>query len=227
MSAFMLNLICMKHLLLNFNNKEEYDNVLKEAAETLKNGGIIIYPTDTLYGLGANALDKSAILRIFKIKKQSSTKPISVIAKDISMARRISCIDKRVENILRKVWPGPITIILRKKDIVPYVLTAESETIGIRIPHSIFINDLMKLVDFPITATSANISGKNDLLNPKEIIEIFGKESSSADMFVDSGKIKNPEPSTIIDLTTNTPKIVRIGVVGRDKMMELFNKFIQ
>jgi len=216
----------MEHIILDSGSKEVYTGQLNKIASLLKNGKVMIYPTDTLYGLGANALDIIAISRIFGIKKQDKNKPISVIVKNIAMAKKIACIDSRVEKILKNVWPGPITIILRKKDITPYELTANTETVGIRIPSCKFIKDLMESIDFPITATSANISGEKDLLSPREILQTFSNCRCSPDIFIDSGKIKNPEPSTIIDLTTNIPKIVRIGVVGKDKMLEIFKKFI-
>lgn len=216
----------MELLSLDLENKERYNDLINKAASSLKSGKVLVYPTDTLYGLGANALDEKAVSKIFKIKKQDRNKPISVIARDIPMAKRIACIDSRVEKILRNIWPGPITIILRKKDVIPFVLTADSETVGVRIPSFRFVKDLMGSVDFPITATSANISGEKDLLNPKDILAKFLDAEYSPDIFIDAGKIKNPEPSTIIDLTTQTPKIVRIGVVGKDKMLDIFKKFI-
>lgn len=223
--VFCAKFIYMEHLLLDLNNKEEYDNLLSKAVLSLKSGGVLVYPTDTLYGLGANALDANSILKVFKIKKQDRNKPISVIARDIAMAKRIACIDSRAEKILDRIWPGPITIILRKKDVIPYILTANGETVGMRIPSSGFIKDLMKLIDFPITATSANISGEKNLLNPKDILKTFTGAEYSPDIFIDAGKIKNPEPSTIIDLTANIPRIVRIGVVGKNKMLDIFKKF--
>lgn len=215
----------MKHLFLDSKNKNVYFNVIDESVKILKNGGVIVYPTDTLYGLGTNAFNIKAILKVFKIKKQPSNKPISVIVKDINMARRIACIDSKVERMLRNIWPSPITIILRKKEIIPYALTADTETIAIRIPDDNFAADIAKCLDFPITATSANISGKKDLLSPEDIVTTFTREKVRPDIFIDRGSIENPEPSTIIDLTSNIPKIVRIGVVGKKRMLELFKKF--
>ncbi|MFA6096665.1 MAG: L-threonylcarbamoyladenylate synthase [Candidatus Paceibacterota bacterium] len=216
----------MELLSLDLNNKEKYDDLISKAAFSLKSGKVLVYPTDTLYGLGANAFDAKAILNIFKIKRQDRSKPISIIARDIPMAKKIACIDSRVEKILKNIWPGPITIILRKKDIIPHILTANGETIGVRIPAFKFVNDLMSSIDFPITATSANISGEKNLLAPKDILSKFFQGENCPDVFIDAGKIRNPEPSTIIDLTTQTPKIVRIGVVGKEKMLDIFKKFI-
>ena len=212
----------MKQIKLNLNNKKE---TLNNATKILQNGGVIVYPTDTLYGLGANALNEDAILKIFKIKKQDRNKPISVIVKDIKMARKIACIDSKVEKILNKIWPSPITVVLRKKEIVSDILTGNGETVAIRISDNEFISALMKKIDFPITATSANISGENNLLKSKEIVEKFKKEKFAPNLFIDSGDIRNPTASTIIDLTTGIPKIIRVGIVGKEEIKKFFEKF--
>ena len=212
----------MKQIKLNLNNTEE---VLNNAVKILQDGGIIIYPTDTLYGLGANALNENAVLKIYKIKKQNKNKPISVIVRDLKMARKIACLDSKVEKILNRIWPGPITVVLRKKDIISDVLTGNGETVAVRIPDNEFISMLMKKIDFPITATSANISGENNLLKSKEIIDKFKKAKFAPDLFIDVGDVKNPTASTIVDLTTEVSKILRVGIVGREEIFKLFNKF--
>ena len=216
----------MKQIKLDLNNKNQIEKVSNDAARVLQSRGVIIYPTDTLYGFGVNAFNENAIIKVFKIKKQDRNKPISVIVKDIKIARRIACIDSKVEKILKRIWPGPITAVLRKKDVIPYVLTGNSETVAIRIPDNSFISALMKKIDFPITATSANISGEKNLLKSAEIVEKFKNSGISPDLFINAGNIKNPTASTIIDLTATTPKILRIGVVGKDKMQEFFEKFV-
>lgn len=216
----------MEHVKLDVNDKDKYSELLIKTASVLKSGHVIVYPTDTLYGIGANAYDENAILKVFDLKKQSRNKPISVLVKNIKMARRIACIDSRVERILENIWPGPVTVILRKKDSIPYMLTANGETIGVRVPDLKLISDLMKNIDFPLTATSANISGRPDLIEPEDIIKTFQTKDAEPALFIDSGKIHNPEPSTIVDLTTNSPKIVRIGIADKTKMLDIINKFL-
>ncbi len=215
----------MKQVKLDLNNINQTEEALNNAAKILQSGGVIIYPTDTLYGLGANALNEDAILKIYKIKKQDRNKPISVIVKDIKMARKIACIDFKIEKILNEIWPGPITVVLRKKDIISDILTGNGETVAIRISDNEFISALMEKIDFPITATSANISGENNLLESKEIIEKFKKAKLAPDLFIDSGDIKDPTASTIIDLTTGIPKIIRAGIVGKEEIKKFFEKF--
>ncbi len=215
----------MKQIKLDLDDKNQIETTLEATAKILESGGVIIYPTDTLYGIGTNAFNENAIAKIYKIKKQDRNKPISVIVKDIKMARRLACIDSKVEKILERIWPGPITVVLRKKDVIPYILTGGDETVAIRIPDNKFISALMKKIDFPITATSANISGEKNLLKSDEIVEKFKNSKPSPDLFIDAGDIKDPTASTIIDLTTPVPKILRTGIVGKEKMQEFFGKF--
>lgn len=216
----------MKQIKLDLSNRKQMEKVANISAEILEAGGTIVYPTDTLYGLGANSFNKDAVLKVFKIKKQNRNKPISVIVKDMEMAKKIACIDSKVEKFLNRIWPGPITVILKKKDIIPYILTGNGETIGIRIPKSDFISKLAESLDFPITATSANISGENNLLDSNEIIEKFSNCEFSPDLFIDYGEIKNFTASTIVDLSSGTPKILREGIVGKRKIQEVFREFI-
>ena len=215
----------MKQINLDLNNREIIDKVTDTASEVLKSGGVIIYPTDTIYGIGANAFNEKAIKNIKNIKNRNNEKPLLIFVKDIKTARRIACIDSKVQKILENIWPGPITVILRKKDIVPYSLTGGMETIAMRIPKSKFIIRLLEKVNFPIIATSANISGENNLFSAEEIIQKFSKRKLCPDLFINIGKIENTQASTIVDLTTPTPKIIRMGIVGKEKMKDFFNKF--
>jgi len=216
----------MKQIRLDLDNENQIEKISKTASEILKSGGVVIYPTDTLYGIGANAFDDDAVAKIYKIKKQDRNKPISVIVKDIKMARKIACIDSRVEKMVSNIWPGPITVVLRKKDIISDILTGNSETVAIRISDNEFISALVKKIDFPITATSANISGEKNLLKSNEIVEKFKKAKFMPDLFINTGDIKNPTASTIIDLTTGIPKILRVGIVGREEIKKFFEKFV-
>ena len=216
----------MEQLNLDIKNSENIEKVADAVAEVLQSGGVIIYPTDTIYGIGANAFNEEAIEKVMNIKNRDSEKPLSVFVKDIKSARRIACIDSKVEKMLENIWPGPITAILRKKDIVPYLLTGNGETIAVRIPQNKFILHLLEKVEFPIIATSANISGENNLFDAEEIMKTFGNKKNQIDLFVNIGNIKKTQASTIVDLTTTIPRIVRMGIVGKEEMDNFFKKFI-
>jgi len=167
---------------------------VEKAAKIIKKGGVVVYPTDTVYGLGANALDEKAVKKVFEMKKRDFSKPISIIVRDIEMAKQVASFGRDIEEKLKKLLPGPVTVILFKKKILPDILTAGSNKVGIRIPNCKFTQALMQRLDFPITTTSANISGE----------PIEGK------------------PSTVIDLTGKEPKILRVGPVTKNELKEIF-----
>src|SRR5680860_91017 len=206
----------MKQIKLDLDNIKIVEKVADVAAEVLQSGGVLIYPTDTIYGIGGNAFDEVVIDKIMNIKNREREKPLLVFVKDIKAARRIACIDSVVEKILNNIWPGPITVVLRKKDILPDSLTGNGETIAVRIPDDEFVAKLLEKVDFPIIATSANISGENNLFEAEDIIEKFSGRKVQPDLFVNAGKIENKQASTIIDLTTPAPRIIRMGIVGKE-----------
>jgi len=166
---------------------------VEKTIEILKKGGVVVYPTDTVDGLGANALDEKAVRKVFEIKKRDFKKPISIIVRDLEMAKQVASFGKDTEKILKKILPGPVTVILYKKKILPDILTGGSNKVGIRIPDCKFTQVLMKKIDFPITTTSANISG--------EPIE--------------------GTPSTVIDLTGPEPQILRIGPVSKEALLKI------
>lgn len=175
---------------------------LKKIRQVINQGGIIIYPTDTLYGLGADIFNKKAIKRIFQIKGRNSKKPISVMVSSIAEIKKLAYLNKKQEEIIGGLLPGPFTVILKKKKIVSDLITAGSQKVGIRIPDSKFCQRLAK--NLPITTTSANLSGQKPTLNFKKLVKMFGKK---IDLIV-KGQNLSGKPSTIIDLTVEPPKIL-------------------
>ncbi len=209
------------------NLSQNFNKAVETAADALLNNKIIIYPTDTLYGLGGNALDKKTIEKVFEIKKRDRKKPLPIIVKDLKMARRAACIDSKAEKILEKIWNadsinkiGPVTVVLRKKDIIPYSLTAGGETVALRPAGNLFLNALFQKIDFPLIATSANFSGQPAMSKINEIIEEF---KTSDCLIIDNGDLENTTPSVIIDLSNiNYPKILRSGEGSKEKLFEVF-----
>lgn len=197
------------------------ENILSEITSALKQGKTIVYPTDTLYGLGVNALDKAAVDKLFRVKKRPPTKPMPVIVRDIAMARRFAYIDSRAEKILNALWPGPITVVLSRKDAMPSIVSGGKSTIGMRIPNNEFTKLLLKNIDFPITSTSANISGKEPLIKINSIIKTFENEKYQPDLIINAGDLPENKPSTVIDLTTSKPKILRVGPVKPEELLKI------
>jgi L-threonylcarbamoyladenylate synthase len=217
----------MEEIMWGRESLEQDEQALEESRKVLEGGGVIVFPTDTIYGLGAKAVDEAAIRQVYRIKGREEGKPVSILVRDMKMARRVACIDSRAEQILEKVWPGSVTVVLRKKDLIPYALTAGGESVAVRISDHPFVEALFGRIDFPITATSANISGKPDLYSAEEIRSAFQDAKNAPDLFINAGDLKRPLPSTIIDLTdVNNPRLLRMGAVGKDKLGEFFKNII-
>ncbi len=210
--------------IISLNLKQDYTQVLTATIEVLKKGGVIVYPTDTIYGLGVNACDYRAVEQIFKIKKRTLTKPLPIIARNINWVKELAYVPPKLEKFLAKIWPGSVTIILPKKDIIPSLVTANRKNIGIRIPDFEFTDKLMGKFGYSLTATSANISGETNeesSRNPKKIIEAFQNQLWKPDLILDAGILPKSLPSTILDLSTIQPKILRVGQTKPAQLMEI------
>ncbi|MBU1292332.1 threonylcarbamoyl-AMP synthase [Patescibacteria group bacterium] len=201
--------------------KFDDDHAIELAVKVIKRGGSIIYPTDTVYGLGVSALNLHAVERLFKIKKRPESKPAPIMVKNIEMAKKLAYIDAKTERILREVWPGQVTVVLEKRSIVPDILTAGLKTVGLRIPNHYFTQLLMENLNEPITATSANFSGEPSLGSAAEIIKIFNNAYPRPDLILDARELPLSPPSTVLDLTSSQPKITRVGPISKKDLMEM------
>ena len=185
-------------------------DLISEAIDIMANGGIILYPTDTVYGLGANIFNNEAVQRIYEIKKRDPSKPLSVLVQDTHSLELIADVNMNSREIVNKWLPGPFTFILNKKKIVsPYV--SASTKVGVRIPDYKIARALASL--FPITTTSANITNECTLSNPQEILRQIG---DTVDLVIDVGDLNKAKPSTVIDLSSSKPTLVRNGFDSND-----------
>lgn len=215
------SLIIMRVLKINPDNFAEFPGVIGMAVQVLRKGGSVIYPTDTIYGLGVDATKPEAVARLFKIKKRPAAKPVSIIVSSMEMARKAAYIDKRKEEILRKIWPSPITVVLHKKDILPDVLTGGNDAVGIRIPNSKIALVLVKSLSLPITVTSANISGEEPGKDIRDIMNRFKQENIRPDLVLDGGVLPVSKPSTVLDWTASQPIILRAGPFKKEEFLSL------
>ena len=174
---------------------------IRKAAEIIKKNGIVIYPTETVYGIGADIFSEDALKKVFEIKKREPDKPVSVAVSDFGMMDELAYIGERERRFIEKFLPGPVTVLLRKKEKVPDMLASGSELVGIRYPDHETTIKLIKLAGVPITSTSANVSGEAP---PRRVEEI----KICADYIIDGGELKG-EPSTVVDLVNR--KILRKG----------------
>lgn len=192
--------------LIQINTENPSKEMLKVAIEALNKGKIIIYPTDTVYGIGANIFDVEAVRNVYSVKKRSFDKPLSVCVSNIDEISKIAHINEDIERNLVKIFPGPFTVILKKKEVVPSIVTSNSDKIGIRIPDNKICMELSS--KFPITTTSANISGKNV---QESVDGVLSQLNADIDIVLDAGICKHGINSTVVDMTCSPPKILRKG----------------
>ena len=190
--------------------------VLSKAIAALKNGQVIVYPTDTLYGLGADIFNDEAVKKVFKIKKREKNNPISVAVANIKEIEKIAFVDDRSRCLIKTFLPGKLTIVLKKKNIVSNLVTGGQDKVAIRIPENKIALDL--LTNFgPITATSANIHDKKPPVNISDIN--IHLKLSDITVYIDDGKLDG-KPSTIIDMTEKPFKIIRKGIISEKEIMD-------
>ena len=185
-------------------------DLIGEAIEIMAGGGVILYPTDTVYGLGANIFNNDAVERIYEIKKRDQSKPLSVLVQNTESLELIADLNRSSREIINKWLPGPFTFILNKKNVVsPYV--SASSKVGVRIPDYKIARALASL--FPITTTSANLTNECTLSNPQDILKQIGND---IDLVIDVGDLGAAKPSTVIDLSSSKPTLVRNGFDSKD-----------
>lgn len=192
--------------IIDINAQKPDNEVITQALQVLKNGGIVLYPTDTVYGLAVNVNDTNALKRLYHLKKRSKHKPISICISDLGWLDKVAAVDREVKDKVSQLLPGPFTIILTKKESISPMLTAGTEKIGIRIPDNPWCAQLSR--EFPITTSSANLSGMETLSSISEIINQLGEK---VDLVLNAGNCKGIKPSTVIDFTSEPPKILRKG----------------
>ena len=184
---------------------------LISAVEILRAGGVVVYPTETFYGLGVDALNQKAIKKIFAIKKRSLSQPLLILIPDQDyLPRYVADVPANAHRLMEHFWPGPLTMVFFASPQLPSILTAGTKKIAIRIsPHPI-ARALTSAFAGPLTSTSANISGEQ---SPATAKEVFSHLGGMIDLIIDGGKTPGQMPSTIVDVTFSPPQLVREGVV--------------
>jgi L-threonylcarbamoyladenylate synthase len=192
--------------------KEFEQTVPARAAEILAAGGIVAYPTETFYGLGADATNEDAILKVYAVKGRNFRSPIAVI---IDQAESLYPLVGEVPDVALKLmhafWPGALTIVFRASDRIPRILTAGTGKIGVRVSSHPVAKTLAFALGRPLTATSANLSGAEECSTASEVLRQIGDK---VDAIIDSGKTPGGKGSTIVDVTLNPPVILRKGIIS-------------
>ncbi|HTW96349.1 MAG TPA: L-threonylcarbamoyladenylate synthase [Candidatus Methylomirabilis sp.] len=170
---------------------------IKLIVDFLRKGKIIVYPTDTVYGLGCLATNKKAIGRIYRLKRRTKKKPLLVLIAGFKMLKRFFLVDKKQESFLRKIWPAKISVILNKKSALPEALTNGLSSAAVRLPKSKFLTKIIAAVGAPIVSTSLNLSGRKPLASANNLNNYFKK--IKPDLIVNAGPLTG-RPSRLIDL---------------------------
>ena len=198
--------------------------MLKQAAKLIEQGKVVVFPTETVYGIGTNGLDENAVKKLYEIKQRPLNKPISLLVSNMEMVNQIAKnITETEYKIMENFFPGPLTIILKKKDIVPNIVTAGQDTIGVRMPSGEIARKLVEIAGVPIAAPSANISGEPSGTNLEDIRSVFGE---SVDFYIDGGKSKIGIGSTIVQVINGIPHIIRKGSITKEQIEEVAGKVI-
>ena len=212
--TFMVKTIIAK---VNKNNPDF--KIIRKAVKILRKGGLVIYPTETCYGIGADATDVKAIKKIHRVKKRSSSKPIHVIVSSLKIMEKYGEITKEIRFLTKKFMPGPLSIVTRKKKTIPKILNSKEITFRIPSHHIAFM--LVKEAKLPITATSANISNQPPLYKIKDVIKTF---ENKVEMILDYGDLRKVRPSTFVDMKSE-PKILREGPIKGKVILKELKRF--
>ena len=195
------------------------DAEIIEEGKLIRQGGLVVFPTETVYGLGADGLSSDAVKAIFKAKGRPSDNPLILHVSDMEMAEKIGYINENAKKIMKEFWPGPITVIVKKKEIVPAEVTAGLGTVAIRMPKNTVARKLIEAAAVPIAAPSANLSGKP---SPTAFRHAFDDMNGRVDIIIDGGDCDIGIESTVVDTTSEKVTVLRPGGVTAEMLKELF-----
>jgi L-threonylcarbamoyladenylate synthase len=189
-------------------SSREYSLFLKKLVVSLKRGQVLILPTDTVYDLVALAKNKEAVEKIFKIKKRLKTNPLPIFVENLAAAKKIAVVNQKQARFLREVWPGKVTVVLKRKTKRGLYGLAE-KTIALRLPKYKLVNDLLSKIKLPLVATSANLSDWPATGKIREVLRQLQSGEIKPDLVVDAGNLEPAKPSSVIDLSGKIVKVLR------------------
>jgi tRNA threonylcarbamoyl adenosine modification protein (Sua5/YciO/YrdC/YwlC family) len=194
-------------MILQINPQNPEPEKINRVVAVLQKGGIIIYPTDTIYGLGCDIFNKDAIKKIYQLKKREGHKPMSIICADFKDIAHYAQVSNFAFQLMKRTLPGAYTYVLKAKNKLPATFLAKNKTVGIRIPDNKICLAITRQLGHPIISTSLNISGEEPLTLPKQLSQ---EMANKIDLIIDNGLLPQ-EPSTVVDLTSDQPIILRQG----------------
>ena len=188
------------------------------AASVIKNGGLVAVPTETVYGLSADGFNSAAVEKIYEVKNRPETKPINLLVTGMDDVEKVCRDIPEAAYVLAEAfWPGPLTMILWKKDSVPDIVTAGGATVGVRAPANQLTLELIRRCGVPLATPSANYSGMDSAVNLQQVLEYF---DGKIECVIDGGESKLKTASTILDMTKSVPKVLRLGSLLPDMIKD-------
>ena len=205
---------------LDLKNDINYSK-LEIPAQIINKGGIVIFPTETVYGIGVNGLNEKAIKKLYEVKKRPLNKPISLLVSNMKMVNEIAKDISDLEyKLMENFCPGPFTLVLKKKDIVPDILTSNGQYVGVRMPDEEIARKLIEYAKVPLATSSANIAGMPSGTNLENIIKDF---EGKIDYFIDGGEAKIGIASTVVKVIDGVPQILRQGSITKEQIENVIN----
>jgi len=205
--------------------KAEAESSLAEAVAVLKGGGLVAYPSDTVYGLGAAASDERAVARIFAVKGRLSEKAVPLLLADVEdMAPLCAEVPPTAELLAERFWPGPLTLVLRRSPSFQSAALGAGDNVALRVPDHFFLRQLIRALGEPITGTSANRSGRPSCGTAREVQRQL---RDAVDLIIDGGPSRIGQESTVVDITEHTPVIVRTGALSRGDIERVIGRKVE
>ncbi|MER3456647.1 MAG: threonylcarbamoyl-AMP synthase [candidate division GAL15 bacterium] len=181
----------------------------RRAVEALRAGEVLVYPTDTVYGLGCDATRPAAVRRVFEIKGRPPDQPVPVLLADPRQAEELAEVPDGARRLMRRFWPGPLTIVLRSRGVVAELVTAGTGTVGLRVPDHPVPRALVRACGFPLVGTSANSTGRSA---PVTVAQVLSDLDGRVGLILDGGRLAG-RPSTVVDCTGDRPRVLRPGPI--------------
>ncbi len=205
-------------------DRENLSNVIRRAVRIIKSGGVVAFPTETVYGIGASIFSRKGIKKIYELKGRPADNPLIVHISDEKDIYKVARdVPEKALKLARKFWPGPLTLILKKRKRIPHEATGGLDTVAIRMPAHPIALKLIKESGVPIAAPSANISGKPSPTKAEHVRKYFGEKV----FIIDGGETKYGIESTVVDLTSSPPRILRSGAITKDKIEKTLGEKVE
>ena len=199
------------------NNEMQQKTAVDACVQALKNGGLAVFPTETVYGIGADAFNENAVNLLYAKKQRPLDKPLLMHISSLEMAEEIAILDDISRELIRRFSPGPLTLVVKRKNVIPSVAVSGGDTVGLRFPSNKLFLEISKAFGKPIAATSANLSGEKSAVSGEELKSI----ANIADVVIDGGNCLLGLESTIVSMVGEKPRVLRLGSFPKEKLSEV------